>query len=49
MAAHDMITEVKMIYKEEHEGVDKRFSKVLDQSVRMGEKVGAEVNMPSIA
>ena len=31
VAAHDMITEVKMIYKEECEGVDEGFPKLFDQ------------------
>ena len=48
VAVHDMITEVKMIYKEEREGVDDGFPKFFYQSVRMAEKVGAEVNMPRI-
>ena len=49
VAAHEMVAEVTATYKEERSDVDKGFEKIYQQSVRMAERVGADVSMPRIA
>ena len=47
--AHELVNEVNAVYKEERRDVDAGFSKIFQQSIRLAERVGAEVSMPRIA
>ena len=47
--AHELVNEVNAVYKEERRDVDSGFSKIFQQSIRLAERVGAEVSMPRIA